>query len=526
MVRFGYVVATLMLSTLLLTRAWGVPAEVFSEELESGRYDCTLAFTPAAELSESSTVRVELDAASAKDYTLLIISRRTLRVETVSAGASHTVSIIPSGVLPGTPYHLLVLRRDTRLMLLHDDTILFSGSVPRPAHASTARIAADHGWTVDESRVQQWEPVIFADDFMRGADENANGKWTVRQGQWALTSSWDNDPHGNSARFTATIFAQNPFAWRGRNAQGTALCSTGQPFWEDYTLSTAVQPEAGGAAGVVVNMPDAEHGILIRWSPVNEHGARGNLLAAYALGDGAPRLLQSDPGGYLPHQWYRMTVVSSPDGVRVAIDGVTRLQLDHVSPWRGGVGLYTEGAVGATFDNVTVYGQDVRKDLLLERHQETVRQRFQVDKNGMADWADMASEWKTMPNSAGAFTHRSEFYGEQWMTLTCTPQGKQSGQLCLVLNGNGTDTGTGCRALISRGENTSDYTCTLYHDATVLATKSVAAPAGDGDTTFRFAHFANAVWLEQDGARIVEATDAVPAAASTPPTAPRGHWSR
>ena len=145
-------------------------------------------------------------------------SRRVLRVETVSAGAHRTVAAVSSAVFAGTPYHLQVLRRDTQFTVLHDEMTLFRGTVPRPAHASTARVAADRGWTVDETRVQPLEPVIFADDFMRSADDN--GQWTVRSGQWALTSAWDNDPHGNSARFSAALFAQNPFAWNGRNADG------------------------------------------------------------------------------------------------------------------------------------------------------------------------------------------------------------------------------------------------------------------------------------------------------------------
>ena len=110
------------------------------------------------------------------------------------------------------------------------------------------------------------------------------------------------------------------------------------------------------------------------------------------------------------------------------------------------------------------------------------------------------------------------------MTLTCTPQSKLDGQLCMVLNGNGTDTTAGYRALISRGNDTADFTCTLYHDTSVLATKTVVPPSKDGDTTFRFGHFGKVLWLEQDGARLLEATDAPRPPACTPPTAPRERW--
>lgn len=513
MIRWGYLVGLLVLCSLPWLRAWGASADELSENIESGRYDCSLLLTPAANLPGASTVRMTLDADADKAYTLISLNHRTLRVEVVSAGTHRLVATASSAVTAGTPYHLLVLRRDTKLTILHDETTLFDGAVPAPQHPSTANVTVERGWTVGEYRVQPLAPVVFADDFMRNADDK--GQWAVQRGQWALTSSWDNDPHGNSARFSAVLFAQNPFAWSGRNADGSALCTTGQPFWEDYTLSAALQPEAGGAAGVVVNMPDPQHGILIRWSPVNDRSEHGDQLAAYLLGSGEPRLLQSTHGGYLPHQWYHLTVTSAPEGLQVAIDGVPRLQIDNITPWRGGVGLYAEGAKGATFNNITIYGQELRKDMLQERHQEKIQQRFQIDRNGMADWADMTSEWKAMPATPGAFAHRSEFYGDQWMTLTCTPQGKESGQLCMLLNGNGADLTTGYRALIARTNDTANYTCTLYHDAAVLATKSVP-PAKDGDTTFRFGHLGNTLWLEQDGARLLQATDASPAAGLYP----------
>ncbi len=87
------------------------------------------------------------------------------------------------------------------------------------------------------------------------------------------------DPKGNADRFANLIYSQNPFAWAGRSAAGAgALCTVGKAFWEDYTFTTAVQPGADGAAGVMVNMPDAAQGYLVRWSPANDRGAQGDRL--------------------------------------------------------------------------------------------------------------------------------------------------------------------------------------------------------------------------------------------------------
>ena len=188
---------------------------------------------------------------------------------------------------PGTAYDLTVMRRGATLALFHHDAFLFRGTAPTGA-GTQAILSADAGWSVTDARIQRLEPVIFADDFMRtDADpKTAQGAWTEVSGQWALQSTWDYLPQGSGNKFASTIYAEDPFAWIGLSTKAgePAICSTGEAEWEDYTYNVSINPDAHGAVGVLANMLDAQHGLLLRWSPANDAGTDGNALVAYRAG--------------------------------------------------------------------------------------------------------------------------------------------------------------------------------------------------------------------------------------------------
>ncbi len=231
----------------------------------------------------------------------------------------------------GAPYVLLVMRRGSWLGVLHEQTFLFRGEVARPS-GSQGGYVADDGWSVDAPSVQLLEPVHFTDDFMRKADDNAAGQWTIQRGDWALQSAWDDDPKGNGSRFANADFSQNPFAWAGRAANGSALCTTGKAYWEDYTFSAAVQPGTSGAVGVMVNVADADNGYLVRWTPANDHRAQGDAISLVKVEGGKTSVIAENHGGYVPGQWYQLTVITNPDGLQVLVDGRPRLSQKDFGP--------------------------------------------------------------------------------------------------------------------------------------------------------------------------------------------------
>ncbi len=240
------------------------PPGVFSDELTGDRYDCPLTLLPAATLAAESATHITLEwNGKDGDYTRMSIGKDTILLEAMRNGKAAESWKVESGVSPGVPYHLTILRRDKWLGLLHDQALIFHADTPRGT-GEEAGITMDAGWSVEDSRVQRLQPVAFADNFMRTADDH--GAWTLQTGDWHLQSAWDEDSHGNSRRFQNAQYALNPFAWVGRNADGAALCTVGKADWEDYSMTVAIQPSQTGAAGVVVNMPDPHHGLLLRWS--------------------------------------------------------------------------------------------------------------------------------------------------------------------------------------------------------------------------------------------------------------------
>jgi len=519
----------------------------FSEELGAERYDCILSLTPAANISSSASVRVALEAGEDKGRLELTIKRGLITIDPVKLGGAKPAKLYVKAT-PGKPYALTVMRRGTWLGLLHENKLVYGGEMPRGGGAA-AGISAGKGWTVNETRIQPLEPVAFTDNFMRTADES--GGWAICGGTWGLQSAWDSDPKGNANRFANSAYAENPFAWRGlAGGDKPAICVTGKPFWEDYTLSVSVCPAAEGAVGLIFNdagpletpVPPAapqtapfdmksqqpqgyepRNYLLARWTPGND----GNSLALYQVTDGKSRLLSESKGGYIPGQWYRVSVVANAAGAQVLVDGQPRLAAKDVTPWRGGVGLFAEGPVGSAFDDVTVYGSGLHTDLLREREQIDINQRFLTDPNNMKEWVYLQGDWAPVPGAPKHFTSIDRFYGEYWMSLTVRPlippNNLDPGELWLGIEGDGQDILSGYRAVLKLEEdntagaavgNTVNYT--LYRGKDALATKTEAMLNVSEDYTLRLHHQGSRVWLEQDGDTIVEAVDAEPLAGEHP----------
>ncbi|HEY3379024.1 MAG TPA: hypothetical protein VGL77_16195, partial [Armatimonadota bacterium] len=488
----------------------------FSSELDTDHYDCVLTLLPATTASRTNAVRLTLEWGTGKGYLQAVITKTSITLYSIQGSKKVQIGQATPAIISGAPYHLVLMRRGSSLGLMHNDTLLFRGEVPSTG-GNEAGIVCDSGWTLAEKpRIQRLEPVIFADDFMRSKDEP--GPWKVVSGQWGLSSAWDRIPHGNTNRFSNTMYAQNPFAWVGMNRDGgSATCMVGEPFWEDYTFATAVRAGITGAFGAVVNMTDAKNGLLVRWSPVTDHSARGNRLILYALVNGEGKELASSPGGYLPNQWYKLSLVTSLDGLHVFTDGTERLAVKNIAPWRGGVALYAEGKEGVTFDDVSVYGRTLNTDLLLETQQSQMNQRFAEDRNGMKDWSDSRSDWTAASGLPNHYWFHRDIYGDhEWMAMTVRPTPFTSGELWMTLNGDGQNPTSGDRATIQLSGTPGKVTCTIYHDMKQLATKTIDPLPADVDYTLRFWRVGTKLTLEMDDATIVAATDNSPATGLRP----------
>ncbi len=414
-------------------------------------------------------------------------------------------------VIPGKPYAITIMRRGTQLCLLHDDTILFDAQLPRAA-GTKAGIALDHGWLLEDARVQPLEPVVFSDDFMRTSEER--GAWQAQRGMWRLRSAVDSEHHGLGNHLEKASYASNVFSLQGSSASDSALYTAGQPFWEDYTFTVAVRPAAQGAVGVMVNMSSPEQGILARWTPANDHRPAGNKLIIYRVNGKQLTQIAESPGGYVPGIWYKFSVSSTWGALHVAIDDRERIAITNPTPMRGGIGLYAEGQQASEFYDVVVYGHGLNTDRIEELQREQIDERFQNDKNGMQSWLNLDG-WKLLVAIPPHWVSRNDYQADQYITLTVTPSSQPGGALWLVVNGDGETALSGYRAVIEQ-QSAASISYTLYKNAQSIAMKTGPLLAADTEYTFRLERKGNRISLTRDGAAILTATDASPLSGKHP----------
>jgi len=501
----------LFLCCALGCAVWGMtaPALQLADRIDAKRFDCSFLLRANAGISLRDTVKVLLDWADDADCLRVTITATSITVYALHQRVATLVTAVTQPWTADQPHTVLLLRREKVLAIAIDENLVWQGAVP-PAPGRAIRLLADPGWTVTDPRVQILEPVAFADDFMRTADEP--GAWHRQRGQWALQSAWDIDPHHLPTPALEAGHAQNPFAWSGHSDTGYALCTTGQSYWEDYAFSVAVCGAADGAVGAAVNLRDADNGLLVRWTPANDRGPAGDRLTISRLTHGSVTLLAEDHGGYLPGQWYRLTLDSTWDGVRVLVDGRERLSLPAPAYGRGGIGLYAEGTRPAIFDDVTVYGHMLKIDLLREKQQTRLADQISEDQE-MSVWTNARQEWSYCGTTPGVWVSRTPFYGDQWLTLTLIPRAVSTddGQLSLALATDGTKLTSGLHAEISCRPGNAGNHVALWHGQTRLVEKSVKPFTPGVEYGLRFSYAGGRLWLEIDGETVAEA----PATATT-----------
>ena len=96
---------------------------------------------------------------------------------------------------------------------------------------------------------------------------------------------------------------------------------TGKAFWEDYTFTTAVQPGADGAAGVMVNMPDTAQRLPGALEPGQRSRRAGRSPLPAQNRRRESTTIAEVRGGYIPGQWYKLAVVATLDKLQVLVDG-------------------------------------------------------------------------------------------------------------------------------------------------------------------------------------------------------------
>ncbi len=238
-----------------------------------------------------------------------------------------------------------IKRRPWTMQVLVGDRVLLTAF---DAAFTTGKIGAlsSGGWSWKDARVQPVdEEIFFNDDFTRVAGQG--NEWVESGGKWTLTASSDSISQKN------VEMSANPFSYLV-STPASAAFTTIEPrksrFWDNYDAQVSVRPGGRGAVGLAVYVQDAKNYLAFQWSAAEGPSARQLVRVE----DGKATVLARAPGAFLPRQWYRLGVRTSPGFVECFVDSVPVFKIADASFGQGGIGLIAQYMAAANFDDVRI----------------------------------------------------------------------------------------------------------------------------------------------------------------------------
>ena len=262
---------------------------------------------------------------------------------TFSRTVAGTKKVLNSALVAWSAKNQIVLQRRPWLMqLVVDDEIALRGF---DASFNKGKIGtAPETW--GELRVQPLEPVRFDDDFTR-AGGAGDDLWKTT-GKWALSASSEHISDKNAS------MSSNPFAFQVVTPSAESIATSGRWFWDSYDARVAVRPGGAGQIGVAAYVKDAKNYLAFQWSSDEGDGARKLVRVT----NGKTTVLAQGKGAFLPKQWYKLGLRTSPGYIEAILDGVPVLRASNEALGQGGVGLWAKNMDAAEFDDVEVRSYD------------------------------------------------------------------------------------------------------------------------------------------------------------------------
>jgi hypothetical protein len=337
-----------MLSTAALCGTARAATYQFLEDDAEPQFNLQFGVKPAA----SGTLSVVFDYRDAKNFYALDFTPGTVALRAVLNGTTQRLSQANAKVTATS--QVVVKRRQWVMEVVVDRRVVLSAY---DAALDTGKIGAlgSGGWAWKDARMQPVEDIYWTDDFTRLPGEN--GEWKTGAGRWTLTSSSEESAAAGSSKRTVSErieMSANPFAYRSIGVQGASWTQAGRWFWDNYEASISVKPLARGTVGLAVYAQDAKNYIALQWSAREGDAARQLVRVV----DGRSTVLASAPGAFLPRQWYRMTVRTSPGFLETFIDGASVFKMRNDWFGQGGIGLIARDMRTVDFDDAKVTSYD------------------------------------------------------------------------------------------------------------------------------------------------------------------------
>ncbi len=312
-------------------------APQFLEDEAEPQFNLSFAPVPG---NAAGSLAVVFDRRDDKNFYALDVTAKSVALRAVVEGVSRPldsaavrVKADSAIVLKRRPWLMQVVV-DRRVVLTAYDATFDSGKIGS---------VPGGGWSWKEPRVQPVEEIYFADDFTR-ADTSQNADWKTAGGEWKLTS----------ASPTVTVanreMSANPFSYQAAMPKGRAFAQAGRWFWDNYESGVSVRPMSAGAVGLAVYVQDDKNYLAFTWNATEGPQARQLVRVV----DGKSTILARSAGAYLPRQWYRLSVRTSPGYVETFIDGAPVFKASNNFFGQGGIALLATNVTSVNFDDARV----------------------------------------------------------------------------------------------------------------------------------------------------------------------------
>lgn len=329
--------ALVVIATMTALAAWAdVPSQIspdlLPEHIDSPEF---IVWLPVERTAEQAEVLLVFDWRARDHFAMVRLLPEAVEVYRITGDgirrlAQRNIAGLPA---PGTSGEIVLRRRGADLVVSLDGVPLLHSLYVSDA-GTRAGAWATKGATVGDLLVQPLGDIDFDEDFFQVEDVPA--RWETLKGNWQVGVYWDplqerdNRPLGSS--------------WY-EPGDGTCLTATGYDFWDCYRYEATVRlPQGTGGLAFHVLGPDD-------WC-VFEVG--GEAVRIVQMHDGRRSVLAKGAVVLRPDWWYRLRADVSTGHVRCFVNDQPVLEADLSPALIGRIGLYTQDATGARFDDISV----------------------------------------------------------------------------------------------------------------------------------------------------------------------------
>lgn len=308
-------------------------------QFQDDKAEAQTSVTFSVKSAATGSLTIVFDYQDEKNFYALDCEPQQMVLRSVIEGTAHRLAVAP--VQWAATNNLTLKRRPWAMQVIMNKQVALTAYDATLRTGKIGSVAAG-GWSWQDVRVQPVEELYFTDDFTRAAGKE--GEWKNVSGSWLLTSSSENINARN------VEMSANPFSYQVAVPGAKAFTQTGRWFWDNYHAEVSVRPGAQGMVGLAVYVQDAQNYLAFLWNAGGGPQARQLVRVV----NGQTTVLAHESGAFLPRQWYRIGVRTSPGYLEAFLDGAPIFKVRDASFGQGGIGLVAQNIKLAAFDDARV----------------------------------------------------------------------------------------------------------------------------------------------------------------------------